>query len=838
MSSQIIRLKPLHYIHVLDNNTNVTSVVTGPETLTVQDHQSIVLQPTPMIIIPPRHYCIISNPAVRDEKTKNVVTDHAGQVRLRHGDEEIRMFDDTPPFPLYPGEQLFGKVSPLQVVAPLTALKLKAIRDFEKPEPRTAGDEWLFVGPGTYIPKVEVAIVEVVKATIIKPNEALKLRAKKEFAETDKISRRTGEEWLVRTTGSYIPDVNVEIVQTVPAIVLTERKALHLQATRTFTDFYGVERKAGEEWLITKNETEKHIPDVFEKVIGEVSLTTLDSRQYCVVIDPIDPVSKKPRMGMRELRTGGSSGISFFLSPGEKLESGIQKVYVLGSEEALLLRAREAFVDETGETKVNRNPGDRWMIKGPTDYVPPVTVEVVEKRKCFPLDDNEGIYVRDMQSGKIRMITSQVYMLEPYEELWEKELPAVVEDLILRGGDEDPVDNKLPKAKRDKTRVVSYQIPHSAAVQIYDYKEKEARVIFGPELIMLGPDEQFTVVSLSGQTPKVPKQLNVIAMLLGPRFSTDVVVVETADHARLSLKLSYNWHFDVPRINNTEAAAAIFSVPDFIGDFCKAIASRVRGNVAQKSFDDFHKNSAELIRTAVFGKDGDVVRNTLRFKANNLVITNIDIQSVEPVDSKTRDALQKSVQLAIEITTKSQEAAARHQAEKLEQEARGVLERQKIDDESLAEGSRKNLLSLQSKSMIVESTGQATAEANARSAAQKIEGEAKVKQAEQNAKGNKIKATSKLTTSKAAQEAEINYKKELNKLEIDRAIELADIEASKFKSVVDAIGHKTLQNIANSGPELQKKLLLGLGLKSFVITDGNTPINLFNGGQDGAIVPK
>jgi major vault protein len=139
----------------------------------------------------------------------------------------------------------------------------------------------------------------------------------------------------------------VEIVQTVPAIVLTERKALHLQATRTFTDFYNVERKAGEEWLITKNESEKHIPDVFEKVIGEVSLTTLDSRQYCVVIDPIDPVSKKPRMGMRELRTGGSSGISFFLSPGEKLESGIQKIYVLGSEEALLLRAREAFVDES-----------------------------------------------------------------------------------------------------------------------------------------------------------------------------------------------------------------------------------------------------------------------------------------------------------------------------------------------------------------------------------------------------------------------------------------------------------------------------------------------------------
>ena len=54
-----------------------------------------------------------------------------------------------------------------------------------------------------------------------------------------------------------------------------------------------------------------------------------------------------------------------------------------------------------------------------------------------------------------------------------------------------------------------------------------------------------------------------------------------------------------------------------------------------------------------------------------MVITSIDIQSVEPVDQRTRDSLQKSVQLAIEITTNSQEAAARHEAERLEQEAKG-----------------------------------------------------------------------------------------------------------------------------------------------------------------------
>lgn len=62
----------------------------------------------------------------------------------------------------------------------------------------------------------------------------------------------------------------------------------------------------------------------------------------------------------------------------------------------------------------------------------------------------------------------------------------------------------------------------------------------------------------------------------------------------------------------------------------------------------------------MFGFDEKLaVRSSLRFGQNGLVISSVDIQSVEPVDQRTRDALQKSVQLAIEITTNSQEATAR-----------------------------------------------------------------------------------------------------------------------------------------------------------------------------------
>ena len=71
-----------------------------------------------------------------------------------------------------------------------------------------------------------------------------------------------------------------------------------------------------------------------------------------------------------------------------------------------------------GETK--RAPGDRWMIRGPGEYVPPVEVEVSAKRKALPLDLNEGVYVRNIKTGQVRAVIGCTYMLNQDEELWEK----------------------------------------------------------------------------------------------------------------------------------------------------------------------------------------------------------------------------------------------------------------------------------------------------------------------------------------------------------------------------------------------------------------------------------
>lgn len=127
-------------------------------------------------MVPPRHYCVVSNPVARDDDNE-VLFDQSGQAKLRHADLEIRLTRD--PFPLYPGEEIqqvgnvagwtcwfwfwswsgsgcltlrvfLQDVTPLQIVYPDTALRLQALLDFEDKGQvkRVAGDEWLFEGPG------------------------------------------------------------------------------------------------------------------------------------------------------------------------------------------------------------------------------------------------------------------------------------------------------------------------------------------------------------------------------------------------------------------------------------------------------------------------------------------------------------------------------------------------------------------------------------------------------------------------------------------------------------------------------------------------------------------
>ena len=73
------------------------------------------------------------------------------------------------------------------------------------------------------MPRKEVVVEEMIHATVIKPNEAVKLRARKECTDRDGNQRVTGEEWLIKKVGAYLPGAYEEVVDLVRAYVLTEK---------------------------------------------------------------------------------------------------------------------------------------------------------------------------------------------------------------------------------------------------------------------------------------------------------------------------------------------------------------------------------------------------------------------------------------------------------------------------------------------------------------------------------------------------------------------------------------------------------------------------------------
>lgn len=121
---------------------------------------------------------------------------------------------------------------------------------------------------------------------------------------------------------------------------------------------------------------------------------------------------------------------------------------------------------------------------------------------------------------------------------------------------------------------------------------------------------------------------------------------------------------------------------------------------------------------------------------------------MEPVDEKTKQSLQKLVTLAIEITTKMQEAEAKKVADKHEQEAKAGLKKREIEDLALNEKERRELYNLQAECESIRTAGQSKAEARAAAQQLDIEGRAQVEISELKAKARKILEQSKLTYEK------------------------------------------------------------------------------------------
>jgi major vault protein len=815
-TTKVMNIAPYEYIHVKDLNKSIVTVITGPTNYIVQEQEEVIGDVVKkMIVIPPMHYVCIKNPVII-KQDGNPEVDKYGQTKVAHSEIQYRFHEDYKfPFYLYWGEEQIGEVKRLEHIKTNQAYKLKAKRNFIDNDgvTRQAGDEWLIYGPKTYYPRQEQDITNRVAAIIIGPCQALKLKASQNFTSRDGVHRKAGEEWLVRTKGAYIPDVYENVQSLENPNYLREDQALHLRASKYYVDIYGKEHRAGDEWLITPDKSTWHIIDIYEQYVTVSIMKVINKDQYAVILNPVDENGKNQN-GSKKIVYGEKS---FFLQPGETLEKDIQNVMILNEVEAVLLQAKEKFKDVNGETRV---PGDKWMIKGPCRYVPNIEVDVIEKRSVIPLDSKEGIYVRDTKTGVVRSVIGKSYMLESYEELWAKELPPTVECLVG--------NNSERSGPRDPTKVITYKCPYNAIMQIFNFKNEKSRIIFGPQLVMLEPDEEFNLLELSGKTPKVPGVVKTLYFNMGPSYTTDKIEVETSDHALLIIEVAYNWYFDVSANDTFDIQSKVFKVRDCIGEMCSLMASRVRGAVAEMTLSQFHKNSARTIRIAVMGEDNGRIRDKYLFENNLLAISNVDIKNISTKDESTKEKLQVTVNLAIELTTKSQEEEAKRQAESRDQDAKSMLQRKIIEDNKMAEELKKQLFELQSKTRSIEESGLKEASAKAIVNSKMIESQSKIKIATTMRDLQNLKNKFKNQIDSLEHQIHLDHEKSVNQIEIDSKQKLSDIETKRFQCIIDAIGKDTLVKLSEAGPESQVALLKSLGLEGFIMTDGSNPINLFN----------
>jgi len=211
-----------------------------------------------------------------------------------------------------------------------------------------------------------------------------------------------------------------------------------------------------------------------------------------------------------------------------------------------------------------------------------------------------------------------------------------------------------------------------------------------------------------------------------------------------------------------------------------------------------------------------------------MTITSIDIKEITPIDQQTRDALQNTVSLSIEYTNKMQEDKAIREFETEKVKAEGELVRTKLKFDTSSKKEEINLQKFKAESASVLEEGKANANARANAQYKLVMAESKRDLAKVNAESQDTIEKAEYNRENDINTVKLNHLRAMSELRIKKQQDLTEIETAKFEKIMASLGQETLLALAQSGMESQVKMLEGLGLKGYLLTDGQTPINLFD----------
>ena len=290
---------------------------------------------------------------------------------------------------------------------------------------------------------------------------------------------------------------------------------------------------------------------------------------------------------------------------------------------------------------MNKHTGQITTVEGPDMLLLDPTKEVFAKRS---LSDNEVLlmypgntdaleYNRSLRQFQVSVESDVITNDMLQADYGEFERQPVVRSFSARAS-----RTALPDQMERKT---SYTEPHSVVLNdnrfdgvptlkiwtgfavLLVQADGSRRVEIGPKTVKLGYDETVQALHLSTGKPKTTDKLLTTGYLeIANNKVSDIIDVETEDGVSVRIKVSY-------RVSFTGDPETWFNIDNYVKFLCDNARSRLKGAARHFPIREFYKSTVDIVRDTLLGeKVGDQPREGLLFKENGMILTDVDLLSV------------------------------------------------------------------------------------------------------------------------------------------------------------------------------------------------------------------
>jgi major vault protein len=347
-----------------------------------------------------------------------------------------------------------------------------------------------------------------------------------------------------------------------------------------------------------------------------------------------------------------------------------------------------AVPEGEGRYVMGRNDGIITTVKGPQMLLPDPRTDVIVRRI---LSDNEASlwypgneealrYNRSLRQVAESDILSeqQVRSQRRTRGSTQKMFSATVEDYAAEeAGSGIVADEFTRKTQYTKPRTLTLDTKYECVPKIMPWTgyavmivgaDGSRRVEIGPKTILLDYDETLEVLELSTGKPKNTDKLQrTVYLRIKNNKVSDIVGVETKDHAPISIKMSF-------RVDFGGEPTKWFDCENYVKLLTDHIRSMLKGTIRKIEVEEFYGNGEAIVRNIILGeKDEEGHRPLQTFEENGMIVKDVEILQIKIEDESISRMLsehqRKTVEQNISLNRQEKDLIVTKRQEKIKQES-------------------------------------------------------------------------------------------------------------------------------------------------------------------------